>query len=370
MAARRPSRRQDFEIAIICALSCEYDAVCLVFDHFRDADGDTYGRAADDLNSYTTGCMGHYDVVLALLPYMGKTNAASAAASMRSSYTRLRLVFLVGVCGATPRDEHLLGDVIISKTVIQYDLGCLLPDRFVRKDTIEDYLGRPNKDVRNFLAFFETDRGLDWLEQRIAHFPSQLQAKVDQTKRRGKYAYPGLAMDKLFEPTYRHKHHLSPTCICRYCIGDRDPVCKDAYASPCANLGCDERYLVPKDRFQQRLLCDGGKAQPAAHIGAVASADTVMKSAVDWDRISRETGVVAFEMEGAGVWDEVPCIIVKGTCDYADCHKHKGWQDFAAATAALALKAILERYIRTDKAVDAHGDEAMAIIGRHAAIQP
>lgn len=99
--------------------------------------------------------------------------------------------------------------------------------------------------------------------------------------------------------------------------------------------------------------------QPAVHVGAVASGDTVMKSAADRTRLSLETGAVAFEMEGAGVWDEIPCIVVKGVCDYADSHKQKGWQNFAAAAAAAASKAILERYIRTEKrcaVTFAHGE--------------
>jgi hypothetical protein len=58
-------------------------------------------------------------------------------------------------------------------------------------------------------------------------------------------------------------------------------------------------------------------------------------------------------MEGAGVWDEVLCIVVKGVYDYADSHKLKDWQNFAAATAASASKAILERYIQTDKGLNA-----------------
>ena len=29
--------------------------------------------------------------------------------------------------------------------------------------------------------------------------------------------------------------------------------------------------------------------------------------------------MVAFEMEGAGVLDEMPAIVVEGLCDYADC---------------------------------------------------
>ena len=67
MAASRPSRREDFEIAIVCALPLEYDAVSLLFDEFWDGEGDQYGRAAGDVNYYTTGCIGKHNVVLALL---------------------------------------------------------------------------------------------------------------------------------------------------------------------------------------------------------------------------------------------------------------------------------------------------------------
>ncbi|KAH6990264.1 hypothetical protein EDB80DRAFT_897849 [Ilyonectria destructans] len=69
-----------------------------------------------------------------------------------------------------------------------------------------------------------------------------------------------------------------------------------------------------------------------------------------------EAGVIAFQMEDAGVWDEVSCIVITGVCDYADCHKNKGWQNVAAATAASASKALLECYIQTGKPVSASGD--------------
>ncbi|PKK44836.1 hypothetical protein CI102_13260, partial [Trichoderma harzianum] len=57
-------------------------------------------------------------------------------------------------------------------------------------------------------------------------------------------------------------------------------------------------------------------------------------------------------MEGAGVWDELPCIIVKGVSDYGDGHKTRKWaewQNFAAATAASVARALIERYPQTDK---------------------
>jgi nucleoside phosphorylase len=354
-----PSRREDFEIVIICALPLEYNAVSLVFDEFWDEDGDQYGRAAGDVNSYTTGRIGKYNVVLALLSHMGKANAASAAASARSSYGGVRLALLVGICGGVPRagngedDEILLGDIVISKTIVQYDFGRQFPDKFMRKDTVEDILSNPNKDVRNLLVTFETDRGRDRIQERTVYFLKQLQANATRRKRGGKYKYPGTAEDKLFEASYRHKHHVSPTCICSGCHGKSDPVCDEALNSLCDDLGCDERYLVLRERLEMKRQLEqdnGDEAQePAIHVGPIASGDTVMKSGEDRDRTSKEAGVIAFEMEGAGVWEEVPCIVVKGVCDYADCHKNKKWQNFAAATAASASKAILERYIQTDK---------------------
>ena len=74
-----------------------------------------------------------------------------------------------------------------------------------------------------------------------------------------------------------------------------------------------------------------------------------MKSGEERDRIAAIDKVIAFEMEGAGVWDNLPCIIIKGVCDYADCHKNKKWQHYASATAASTMKAVLERYIQMDR---------------------
>ena len=362
-----PSRRGDFQVAIICALSIEYNAVSLVFDEFWDDDGDKYGRATGDDNQYATGRIGKHDVVLALLPRTGKVGAAGAAASMRTSYTALKLALLVGVCGAVPRGpagEILLGDVVISKSVVQHDFGRRYPDEFTRKDTVEDNLGLPNRDVRGLLVSFDTDRVMERFEQRAAAFLQELQAKAAGKRRlaKGKYKYPGTERDVLFEPGYRHKHRASRVCVCRDCLEDTDPVCDDALTSTCEDIGCEASQLVPRERLDEKrqLERDGDTAaqNPALHVGAVASGDVVMKSAGHRDKIARQESVIAFEMEGAGVWESVPCIVVKAVCDYADSHKHKEWQDFAAATAAAAAKAILERYIYTENSYDSAGFRA------------
>ncbi|KAH7035974.1 uncharacterized protein B0I36DRAFT_347681 [Microdochium trichocladiopsis] len=86
----------------------------------------------------------------------------------------------------------------------------------------------------------------------------------------------------------------------------------------------------------------------SVHLGAVGSADTVMKSGVDRDIIAARYQLVALEMEAAGMWEELPCIVVKGVCDYADSHKAKGWQPFAAASAAAVTKALLSTIQASD----------------------
>ncbi|KAL7895128.1 nucleoside phosphorylase domain-containing protein [Trichoderma sp. SZMC 28014] len=359
MAYIKPSRREEFEIVVICGLPLEFNAVALLLDEFWDEDGDQYGRSPGDANHYITGRIGRYNVVLALLSHMGKVHAASAAASIRSSYSSVQLALLVGICGGAPRAangedcEILLGDVIISRTVVQYDFGRLYPGRFIRKNTLEDNLGKPNKDIRNLLITFETDIGLERLQTRTAYFLKQLQANATGRKCQGRYMYPGTTEDKLFKPLYRHKHRGQCTCVCRNCNSFSDPVCDEALNLSCEDLGCDNIYLEHREQLDEKRQLEEDMSdeaqEPTVHVGSIASGDIVMKSAEDRDRIAKKEGVIAFEMEGAGIWDELPSIVIKGVCDYADCHKNKRWQNFAAATAASALKAILERYIQTDK---------------------
>lgn len=47
-------------------------------------------------------------------------------------------------------------------------------------------------------------------------------------------------------------------------------------------------------------------------------------------------------MEAAGLMLDFPCIVVRGVCDYADSHKNKQWQGYAALAAASYTKELLE----------------------------
>ncbi|PMB63414.1 hypothetical protein BM221_010505 [Beauveria bassiana] len=342
MTAIKPTSRADFRIAVICALPREADAVTLLFDEFWDNDGDVFHRAKGDTNTYITGRIGIHNVVLVTSPMMNTTNATSTATCLRLSFHRVKLALLVGICGGIPEIDGrdvFLGDVVISRTLVQFDYGRQYPGHFAVKKTIDDSLGRANKDVRCLLASLESEFGRGRLEGKALVYLKSLQEAAIRERRRTKYSYPGKIKDRLYLPTYRHQHQTS----CDSCCSGSDTICELATRTSCEQLGCNDAYLVKREQP------DGGdKSEPTLFIGCLGSGNTVMKSAEDRDRISADHGIIAFEMEGTGVWDEIPCIVVKGICDFSDSHKNKSWQDYAAATAAAVGRALLERYPRDD----------------------
>lgn len=340
-AQKSPADRKSFRVAIVCALPREADAVTLVFDQFGDEERDLYGRTDGDTNHYITGRIGEHHVVLAVLPSMETSSAAAATASLRSSYTNLKLAILVGICGGVPRvgdHDAFLGDVVVSKTIIQYDYGRQYPGHFVVKNTIEDSLGRADRDIRSLLALFQTELMRERLQVEASTHLKHLQEAAKKKRRRANYQFPGTAKDTLYDPKYMHRHRDG----CRTCASDPSDFCESASRASCAEVGCDPNSVIARERSMD--LVNSGDFSPEIFIGRIGSGNTVMKSGKDRDHIADEHDLIAFEMECAGAWDEVPCIVVKGICDYADSHKNKSWQDFAAATAASVAKAILGRY--------------------------
>ncbi|CBF80765.1 hypothetical protein AN8542.2 [Aspergillus nidulans FGSC A4] len=333
----RPKSRNDFAIAIICALPLEADAVEALFDEHYDRLGKYYGKQRRDANAYINGRIGKHDVVLCYMPGMGKGSAASVAASLRASYTGIELALVVGICGGAPPppkyQDIFLGDVIISDSVIEYDFGRQYPGGFQRKTGVKDTLGRPGPEIRAFLNGLRAEKTRNELQ-------SQTQQYLHTLQQRTKWCHPGVS-DILFKASYLHKHYSHTSAAGCSCLGSDsfgqvcDQICEEALGKDCDDLNCDKG---------QQIRCrEISEAKPISiYIGPVASADTVMKSGQHRDEIVKTEKVIGFEMEGAGVWENVPCIIIKGVCDYADSHKSKLWQAYAAATGASTAKAFLE----------------------------
>ncbi|OTA02514.1 hypothetical protein A9Z42_0028920 [Trichoderma parareesei] len=353
MVFPRPSRRENFEIAFICALEVEFEALCFVVDEFWDQEENSYGKVDGDANNYRTGRIGRHNIVLLLLSQIGKVSAANAASSLHASFPRLRLAVLVGGCAAAPRSNNtdiLLGDVIISTGVVQYDLGSKHPGGFVRKDSSKCNLSKPRKEVENILATLQVSTMRNKLTRRTANLLLSMQTNAAKLGYGSKYQYPGIFEDRLFEADYLHKHR-GPDCS--ICNGSPNAVCKTALHASCEELQCQRGRLVHRKRLEERLrLCQQGDIShqdPAIWFGTFGSGDTVMRSSEGRDALASEENMIAFEMEAAGIWEELPSIVIKGAFDYGDSHKNKRWQAFASATAACATRAIVEQLAWTDR---------------------
>ncbi|KAL8378532.1 hypothetical protein RB599_008374 [Gaeumannomyces hyphopodioides] len=345
----QPADRNGFHIAIICALPFESNAVDLLFDEFYD--DASYGRVVGDTNSYTTGRVGNHAVVLLVLPNMGKETAAACSRSLQSSFPNINLALIVGVCGGLPsvpakdvlprvgddtERDLFLGDVVISTSIVNYDFGRQYMGQFVVKSSLEDSLGRANSDIRGLLTLFQRERDFGLLHSKATRNLERLQSAAVERGRWATYHAPPEDTDNVFPEYYEHAHYNKECDACNanhFCEGVSDLSCNEA--------GCNLALSKPRrNRQQGRPL----GLFPQIFMGRVASGNAVMKSGRHRDQVAKNNRVIAFEMEGAGAWDQVPCIVVKGVCDYADSHKNKEWQNFAAATAASVAVAILDRY--------------------------
>lgn len=321
----RPKSRYAFQVAILCALSKESDAVIASLDHVWTnhddiPENERIDKLPQDPNSYTYGAIGRHNVVLVHLSRMGTVEASSVSAYLRTSFPNISLCGVVGICGVQPgkddiERERILGDVIISTSILTYDSGRELDSGFQQRTGIDATLLDLPNELRGFLHKQMGVFARQELEKQIrANVRAIQEAKcVDAV-------YPGKAVDRAFASNCLH--------------GDMKRSCDE--------LGCGSRGEI---YGRKRLREEDEDPSPLVHFGVVASANRVMRAAKRRDEIAKADSAIAFEMEGAGAWRNLPCLVIKGACDYSDGHKHKDWQNYAAVTAAACLKGLLREWM-------------------------
>ncbi|KAF5673680.1 hypothetical protein FCIRC_7942 [Fusarium circinatum] len=145
MDPARPISRDEFQVALICALPLEANSVLSLFYHHWDEDDGIprIGKARGDPNSYSLGIMSGHNVVLAHPPGIGIIAASTIAAFCKLSFTRIELALVIGICGGAPVNNGIqvhLGDVIISTGIVSYDFGRRYPDGFEIRDALSQQL--------------------------------------------------------------------------------------------------------------------------------------------------------------------------------------------------------------------------------------
>jgi nucleoside phosphorylase len=107
----------------------------------------------------------------------------------------------------------------------------------------------------------------------------------------------------------------------------------DHLASNDTCASCDRSYLVDREPRTSN--------EPRVHYGLIASGNQVMKRGQTRDQLAEEHSIICFEMGAAGLMNQLPCLVIRGICDYSDSHANNQWQSYAALTAAAYAKVLL-----------------------------
>ncbi|OKO98053.1 hypothetical protein PENSUB_9633 [Penicillium subrubescens] len=297
----------DYTVAWICALPIEMAAAKAMLEEIHP----NLSVHPSDTNHYVLGQIGSHNIVLACLPNdaYGTTSAAVVATHMLYTFNQIRMGVMVGVGGGVPstKNDIRLGDVVVSSPtghfggVIQHDMG----KNIGHKIQMTGALNRPPQSLLVAVARLRTEHLIsgnkvpDYVEEMLTENPTM---KSD-------FSCLGPDRDRLFEANY---DHVESTATCEKC--DR------------------KREIVRPPRTSN---------SPKIHYGLVASGNQVMRHGLTRDRLAKDLDILCFEMEAAGLMNNFPCLVVRGICDYADSHKSKEWQGYAAATAAGYAKNLL-----------------------------
>ncbi|KAN0066833.1 hypothetical protein V8E54_015005 [Elaphomyces granulatus] len=298
----------DYTVAWICALSPEAAAAKAMLDNIHPQ----LSQPPGDDNAYTLGEISGHNIVVACLPsgVYGIASAATVAAHMRITFPSIRFGLMVGIGGGVPsKNDIRLGDVVVSKPtgafggVVQYDYGKTVASGVFQQTGM---MNQPPQVLLNAIAQLHAD-DIMGQNQSIADIISNvLDTNVEM---RAPCSRPADEQDSLFNSVYDHPQH-EDTCI-----------------------NCDKRQLIHRDPRTSD--------EPRIHYGLIASGNQVMKHGETRDQLGKRHGMLCFEMEAAGLMNQLPCLVIRGICDYSDSHKNKQWQGYAALTAAAYAKILL-----------------------------
>lgn len=286
-----------YTVAWICALHIEMAAALAMLDEIHD----TLHTYPDDSNTYKLGRIQQHNVVIACLPahQYGTNNAANVVTNLKRTFPSIRAGLMVGIGGGVPNKADIrLGDVVVGTRVMQYDLGKLVGEGQMQRTGIPKI---PHQLLGTAVSALRSKHELE-----PSQVPSIMKQKLEA--HRG-YDRPS-STDRLFCVEYDHE--------------DPDVTCDD----------CDQSKLISR--------CKRSSGEIMIHYGAIASGNQVLKDGRTRDIIAGQLDVICFEMEAAGLMDTISCLVIRGICDYADTHKSKEWQRYAAATAAAYARELLE----------------------------
>ncbi|PLB55178.1 purine and uridine phosphorylase, partial [Aspergillus steynii IBT 23096] len=299
---------EDYTVGWICALPLERAAAAAMLDETHE----TIAQPSSDNNAYTLGAIHGRNVVIASLAagVYGISSATAVVMQMKATFPKIEYGLMVGIGGGAPggSTDIRLGDIVVSRPtgsspgIVQYDFGKIVGDG---KFESTGFLNKPPSYLLNVIGKIESEYHMG-VRRIPAILANALQSKPAM---RSYFCRPEAPEDELFESEYEH---INSGETCDHC--DRG------------------RLITRKAR---------PFSEPYVHYGLIASANSLMKHGMTREKLRKEKNILCFEMEAAGLMDHLPCLVIRGICDYSDSHKNKTWQHYAAGTAAAYAKELL-----------------------------
>ncbi|CAI7654280.1 unnamed protein product [Penicillium bialowiezense] len=308
---------EDYMIGWICATRMEYIAAQAMLDVVhRDIGYFPPSKKSD----FTLGRIGNHDIVISgsPKPEYGGFTAAQVESDMMLSFPNIRFRLMAGIGSGVPSQTHdiRLGDVVVGvprnfqSGAIQYDFHNSMKDQAI------EFTGFITGPTSVLLA------AVDGLRAEYEIEANQLDTAVCEVLERNprlrqNYQRPDPTSDRLYQNAVIH------------------PI--DDEASCNSNCGDNPSRLII--RPPRTALEDN----PMVHYGLIASSNKIMRDATLRDKLSAEQDILCFENEAAGLMKDLPCLLIRGICDYADTHQNRDWQRYATLVAASYAKDLLSQ---------------------------
>ncbi|KAF2804367.1 purine and uridine phosphorylase [Mytilinidion resinicola] len=270
--------REEYTVGWVCALSAELAAAQEMLDEeHEDLERDVDGN---DENLYSLGSIAGHNIAIVCLPAgrIGNNPAAVVATQMKTTFKGIRFGLMVGIGGGVP---SVAVDIRLGDVVVSQ------PDKTFG-GVVQYDSGKATP------SGFKRTGSLNAPPQILL----SAVAKVQASKLRNRSKVSEYLQTFSHMPDFQHE------------AAGPDILFKAGYNHK-GGQTCDECSI------------DGQEGRQPYRVSAEFG------------------GVLCFEMEAAGLMNNFPCLVIRGICDYADSHKNKRWQPYAAGIAAAYAKEVL-----------------------------
>jgi WD40 repeat protein len=294
----------DYTVGWVCALPKEKLAALYMLEHEHEG----LPNPVDDNNTYMLGNISGHNVVIAC-PHIDRIdkNDAKTAIQMISTFPNIKICLMVGTgSGIPPRVR--LGDVVAScaqddyPAVVQWDMEKNEPIRSS---------GRLHHSPKTLLA------ALSNLEADPNSYVKMF-SYIDHVGAQGgvprNFVKSHFHEDLLFKPGYRHVSGM---------LDSEEDSCRL----------CDRSMIVDRPLREEKLVF---------HHGLIASGNRITRDVNFRERLKEfNSDILCVDTETTHLMNGFHRVVIRGICDYADSHKNKAWQEYAAVTAAAYAKTLL-----------------------------